>query len=1273
MARRGLFYGSDYLTTYSYFSEHHVSEYKNCCYDWYYRHKKLRSPFSKTSMATPMLKWKRVADTSGFQPRPRHGHRAVAIKDLMVVFGGGNEGIVDELHVYNTATNQWFIPSMKGDIPPGCAAYGFVVDNTRILVFGGMVEYGKYSNELYELQASRWEWKRLRPRMPKYAPPPCPRLGHSFTLIGNKVYLFGGLANDCDDARGNNVPRYLNDLYTLELKSPGTTIWDAPNTYGPVPPARESHTAVAYYDENGNAKLIIYGGMSGCRLGDLWILDISSMTWSKPDVGGTQPLPRSLHTACVVSDKMYVFGGWVPLVLDDLKVSTHEKEWKCTNQLACLNLSEMKWEDLTMDCAEENVPRARAGHCAVVVNCRIYIWSGRDGYRKAWNNQAMKSSTFVSRDRCCTQVCCKDLWYLEVDKPSVMGRVQLVKATTNALEVCWNSVPCADAYMLQIQKYDVPLTPSIGHIPAITQRAQPPKATIGISKLPTQAATTTRPATPRPVIRPVLRPVLKQVRTAVPRPMITAVAEVAAGNTGSLTLSPRMSTPASSPPARGIIKTPTTPKSQILVQKPVSQGQIVTLVKTSQGMTVAQMPKVSLIQSKPGTTTSPVTKGIPQGATIVKLVSANANQGGNAKMLTTMKTVPSNMLTVGKPVNQGHKQQTIIINKPPGLRMPSGQQYIVVTSGSPIRPVQTITTTQNSEKGGSGPMRMVVVTNSSGTSTALGKPITITVPGAGGSKTVTITGKTALSSASHILQQANSQSGLKNLRLQMGEKTMTLVQNSNVWGGSIGSGSAEVSTPATTTANRVVLLTTKPQPTTATTTIPSATVGPASDAALTALAAEAGLIDSPSCESIQKEQNGSIHNDVCMTPEDSQTHSSDRSEDIEQQQDNLSKVLFSDEANGIQPDENQALQTRIAAETQPQIYNNVGDAKGGVRDEEMRTIDGDVDEMEVDEEINSHELLSQLSILTPDDSEPLQQNNLTSQGSSSLSEAESMLSLSESLNKSVITKDTAADALTTLATAALKSQQLSSHNEAEGVVRVSLEGSQISENPSLDEMESEDCSDDVGGGDGDGGGGGAEELMDGVQDSQEHMDEDEDEEPEEEEPTPVANDTGAAEPRSVPSEEASLPDLAKLPMEHHPPAKKREEQNVLLYKRVPEPPSAIKISKCSDGAVISWAPPDSNTSGKITAYSVCLAIKNNTSTQFPIIYSEKGQQLGFMRVYLGPATQAVVPNSALEEACIDTTSKPAIIFRIAAKNSWGFGPATQVRWLQGSTTSDRGS
>lgn len=57
--------------------------------------------------------------------------------------------------------------------------------------------------------------------------------------------------------------------------------------------------------------------------------------------------------------------------------------------------------------------------------------------------------------------------------------------------------------------------------------------------------------------------------------------------------------------------------------------------------------------------------------------------------------------------------------------------------------------------------------------------------------------------------------------------------------------------------------------------------------------------------------------------------------------------------------------------------------------------------------------------------------------------------------------------------------------------------------------------------------------------------------------------------------------------------------------------------------------------------------------------------LSFVRVYCGPSNQCTVPNASLATAQIDTTTKPAIIFRIAAKNEKGYGPATQVRWLQG--------
>ncbi|KAG7275999.1 hypothetical protein CRUP_028556 [Coryphaenoides rupestris] len=410
----------------------------------------MSNPGTTGSVLQP--RWKRVLGWSGPVPRPRHGHRAVAIKELMVVFGGGNEGIVDELHVYNTATNQWFIPAVRGDIPPGCAAYGFVCDGTRLLVFGGMVEYGKYSNDLYELQASRWEWKKLKAKNPKNGPPPCPRLGHSFSLVGNKCYLFGGLANDSEDPK-NNIPRYLNDLYTLELRAGSSVVgWDIPITYGVLPPPRESHTAVVYTDKaTRKSRLIIYGGMSGCRLGDLWILDIETLTWNKPSVSGTAPLPRSLHSATTITNKMYVFGGWVPLVMDDVKVATHEKEWKCTNTLACLNLDSMCWETVLMDTLEDNIPRARAGHCSVAINSRLYVWSGRDGYRKAWNNQ----------------VCCKDLWYLETERPHAPARVQLVRANTNSLEVSWGAVSTADTYLLQLQKYDIPAaTPATS--PALT-------------------------------------------------------------------------------------------------------------------------------------------------------------------------------------------------------------------------------------------------------------------------------------------------------------------------------------------------------------------------------------------------------------------------------------------------------------------------------------------------------------------------------------------------------------------------------------------------------------------------------------------------------------------------------------------------------------------------------------------------------------------------------------------------------------------------------------
>ena len=65
----------------------------------------------------------------------------------------------------------------------------------------------------------------------------------------------------------------------MELRSNNQIQWEIPATYGSCPPPRESHSAIAVSNKDGNSqKLIVYGGMSGCRLGDLWILNIGMYT-----------------------------------------------------------------------------------------------------------------------------------------------------------------------------------------------------------------------------------------------------------------------------------------------------------------------------------------------------------------------------------------------------------------------------------------------------------------------------------------------------------------------------------------------------------------------------------------------------------------------------------------------------------------------------------------------------------------------------------------------------------------------------------------------------------------------------------------------------------------------------------------------------------------------------------------------------------------------------------------------------------------------------------
>lgn len=76
-----------------------------------------------------------------------------------------------------------------------------------------------------------------------------------------------------------------------------------------------------------------------------------------------------------------------------------------------------------------------------------------------------------------------------------------------------------------------------------------------------------------------------------------------------------------------------------------------------------------------------------------------------------------------------------------------------------------------------------------------------------------------------------------------------------------------------------------------------------------------------------------------------------------------------------------------------------------------------------------------------------------------------------------------------------------------------------------------------------------------------------------------------------------------------------------------------------------------------------MAVKKSRSTS-----QESPGQLAFIRIYRGTRTSCSVSQAHLDNAHIDcsASNRPAVVFRIAAKNELGYGPATQIRWVQGS-------
>lgn len=69
----------------------------------------------------------------------------------------------------------------------------------------------------------------------------------------------------------------------------------------------DGHTIITYGD-----CACIWGGMNSRPEPDdaVYCLDTNAMTWSRPQLSGEVPSSATYHSACVVDQRMYLFGGW---------------------------------------------------------------------------------------------------------------------------------------------------------------------------------------------------------------------------------------------------------------------------------------------------------------------------------------------------------------------------------------------------------------------------------------------------------------------------------------------------------------------------------------------------------------------------------------------------------------------------------------------------------------------------------------------------------------------------------------------------------------------------------------------------------------------------------------------------------------------------------------------------------------------------------------------------------------------------------------------------
>ncbi|XP_037394361.1 kelch domain-containing protein 3 [Pygocentrus nattereri] len=196
-------------------------------------------------------------------PYMRYGHTAVLVDDTIYIWGGRNdtEGACNVLYAFDVNNHRWYTPKISGTVPGARDGHSACVLGKAMYIFGGYEQLADcFSNDIHKLDTTTMCWSLINAT----GTPARWRDFHSATIIGTKMFVFGGRADRFGPFHSNNEI-YCNKIKVFDTE---TNSWlNTPST-PLLPEGRRSHSAFAY-----NGELYIFGGYNARldrHFNDLW-------------------------------------------------------------------------------------------------------------------------------------------------------------------------------------------------------------------------------------------------------------------------------------------------------------------------------------------------------------------------------------------------------------------------------------------------------------------------------------------------------------------------------------------------------------------------------------------------------------------------------------------------------------------------------------------------------------------------------------------------------------------------------------------------------------------------------------------------------------------------------------------------------------------------------------------------------------------------------------------------------------------------------------------